>query len=781
MSGAPTVGPWTEFQGAGNGPSAAPAPPAAGPWTRFQGNSGAMAPSADASGAQPSAPPETAGRVAGLGLRALWTGAAGMVGTTDGLIERGVDAVPHVLSDVEHGDFREAGQDAKEAIEGPPSKPYDGPQLSDFVHPSRWQQAAEYFANKAGLPAPATPGERIASAAVGALPALAMTPEDPEAAAGDIGLLGRAWEAAKVAAPVMASGATAQLVKEDGGTPAEQLLAGLGVGAGIPLAGSGAAAALRGLVRGGPEKGAAMRTVLDSFHDEGLEPTAAQASGRRWVGHVEKTVSRLPGGGPLEAAGEAQRRSLGNTVDEIVQNLTGQTHITPTSTGEAIERGLKGAAKQMKADASAAYDKVDSLVHPDTPVAPLMFEAALDKLTHVPPGAENLAEQLISPKVKALRAAFYNDVGVPPEAVPAESAAPASTGAPGYDVATIGTHEGPKFVITQNREPYIPQGADRPQWFDSEEEAAGAIPNGPASSAPESVASEAAAEPFPAAAQTRTLPYATLRALKSQLGNSINWSPFATDTDNGSLKLLWKALRVDMNNAAANTSPEAQRAVDDANALYSVNMKKQRILERVLRRQGGPEAIYNSLYRSTKEGPTKIRAVLNAVDQPTRDLIAGAVIRRMGLANPNAQDLAGDVFNPDTFLTRWNQMNPEARDALFSTIPGKYKNAVNALAKNIERIKNTSHVLDNASGTGKAWAHNAWLAELVSSVPMALFAPHFAAEQLVAGLGVGGGNWALAKALTSPAAVRWLATNTTLPRSLAPVLAAQATRSKPQP
>jgi hypothetical protein len=631
------------------------------------------------------APPSTSwGRAAGLDARSLLAGAAGLAGAVGTGYED--------MADVATGN--------PAAVAG--AKPYQGPRLSDFVHPERWQQAAEYFADKAGLPAPRTAGEKESSAIVSALPSAVLSPEVPIAGMVSAG----------------ASGGASEYVRQQGGSPTEQVLAGLAAG-GAPTIAAGAAGLARGVVRGGAGSGAAVRQVIDDFAQHGMTPTVGQATGGRVLTGVERMVSATPGGeGVMEHAAAAQRDALSNHVDQIVQNLTGRSDLSPTTAGQAIQSGLKGAAKQAKADAGAVYDKVDQLVPPSTPVAPTRLGATLERLTKPAPGAENLSEQLVSPTIKAYKAAFDRDTS----ADAAQAAAP---------------------------------------------EAAAPTP-------------ETASAAEPPARTPGSMPYSTLSALKAQLGGKINWSPFATDPENGALKQLWQAVRGDMNDAASGISPEAKQAVDDANSTYTALRGKQKILEGVLNKQGGPEAVYNSLINSGKQGATKIRAVLSAVDEPTRRLIAGSVIKRLGQATPGLQNAAGDVFSADTFLTNWNRLSPEARDALFSQLPDNYSKNLTQLAKNIERLKASGRVLSNPSGTARAWGHNLWLADLLSSVPMMLVSPHVAAGELASGLGVAGGAWGAAKILTSPRAVRWPASETTIPRSLPPALAAAFARNRQQ-
>ena len=97
------------------------------------------------------APDETVARVAGLAARGLATGAAGVP-----------NAVSISRRSSRHGaqggsadcarDAPETGSDPPDATSAPapPSHVPQKPRLQDFVHPDKWQAAAEYFADKAG-------------------------------------------------------------------------------------------------------------------------------------------------------------------------------------------------------------------------------------------------------------------------------------------------------------------------------------------------------------------------------------------------------------------------------------------------------------------------------------------------------------------------------------------------------------------------------------------------------------------------------------------------------
>jgi hypothetical protein len=75
---------------------------------------------------------------------------------------------------------------------------------------------------------------------------------------------------------------------------------------------------------------------------------------------------------------------------------------------------------------------------------------------------------------------------------------------------------------------------------------------------------------------------------------------------------------------------------------------------------------------------------------------------------PSAQNAAGTAFNPDTFLTNWGKISPEAKDALFGA-----QGSTKSLRRSLDSLEDTasttrkSTIFRNPSGTAEAAGH-AW-------------------------------------------------------------------------
>jgi hypothetical protein len=256
------------------------------------------------------------------------------------------------------------------------------------------------------------------------------------------------------------------------------------------------------------------------------------------------------------------------------------------------------------------------------------------------------------------------------------------------------------------------------------------------------------------AAGSESLPYSVLKKLRTKIGEQIEWGPFSTDTANGQLKRLYSSLTADMSNGAASVSPKAAAAVRAANTAYAASKEEQKVLNAVLQKAGGPEKVFASLISGTREGATTIKQVLTAIDQPSRNLLAASALQRMGRATPGAQDAAGGVFSVETFLTNWNRMSGEARQALFGQLPGNYAASVTQLAQNVERLKAYQKVLPNASNTAQAAL---WGGELASGITAVLTGNVFLAAKIAA---LPAGTKLLSTAMTNPQTVKWLVTET---------------------
>jgi hypothetical protein len=560
------------------------------------------------------------------------------------------------------------------------------PQPKDEPAPSA-AGAMERGANAFGLPKPETPGERIGSAAISSLPSAILAPEAP--IAGAVGsLLG---------------GASAQTAKEAGANPLVQ--AGVGMlGGSLPAVGAGiAGAGTRALIRGGAEGQSAMQSRLTDAATTGANLTAGQASGSSTLQYLEGAISKLWGGGPINKAAEGQTASLEDHVNHIVGNLSQGSEVSPTGAGTAIVKGIGDvktpgtAFGNMHAQEKAAYDKLDTLVHPTTPIDMSGTQATLDKLAAPTPGAENTTAALKSSKISSLRDKLRADLEASQE--------------PG------GAAQKPVYVAGGNP-PALPSGS---------------------------------------------LPYSAARAIRSDIGNSIDWGFAPADpATNGALKQVYGSLTGDLKDGASAVSPEAAAAATNANKIYGANQASREALAPIVDKAGGPEAVYQAATNGTKQGATKINQVMGAIGPDQQKIVQATVLSRLGRALPSAQNAEGSAFNSGTFLTNWSKLDPAAKDALFgaSGKPGDLRNSLDSLSSTISNIRSGTK-LRNPSGTGEAVGHTAGGVALWEGVNHALQGNYLPLAGAIGGVAA---NNLMARALTNPSTAKWLARTTAMPK-----------------
>ncbi len=602
------------------------------------------------------APPETAGRVGGLGVRAL---------------AKGVADIEDAPTNVAHGIYSAGVYLGKKlGIVDPNYQVPSVDQVNAAMGRHSAAEGAQYLADKAGLPTPVTTGERVSSAAVEALPSAVFAPEAPIAGAVSAGL----------------GGAASQTVAESGGGPLAQTIAGLAGGVGPSLG----AATVRGLARGGAAGQAAMQARMADAAANNIDLTVGQATGARLPQAIESASGRLWGGGSIEHATEKQTAALGSRVEGIVDQLAQGGDVSPTGAGTAINQGGEATLASMKSAEKAAYNKVDSLVPQDHPVDVSGTLAKLDQLATPTPGAVNSTGALVSSKVAGLRDNLRADLAA----------------------------------------------------------------NGGA-----------------------TIPYSAARALRTAVGNAVDWGFAPSDpVANGALKQAYGALGDDIHAGVSAVSPEAAQAATDAKALYAANSERRDFINSVINKAGGPEQVFTQALNGTKQGATKISGVLSALDPGQQNLVRATVLDRLGKALPGQQNAVGDAFDASRFLTNWAKLAPEAKDAIFgaSGTAGSLRSGLDSLSKTIANIRSAGTVLANPSGTTKSLGHSVGLWSLLGEgVASAL--GHGAAP-LIGGAGVIGGNMVLSRALTNPRVVNWLARSTNLPAAALPAAVTQLSR-----
>lgn len=268
-----------------------------------------------------------------------------------------------------------------------------------------------------------------------------------------------------------------------------------------------------------------------------------------------------------------------------------------------------------------------------------------------------------------------------------------------------------------------------------------------------------------ASAQTGTLPYASVKKLRSLVGQEIEAGALVSDAPQAAWKRLYGALSTDLADAATAAGPAAEQAWKKANDFTKSELGKIEQLQKIVGKDS-PEKIFQAAMSGSREGPTVIGRVMTALPQEDRREVAGAVLRRMGQANPGAQDAAGQAFNSETFLTNLSKMSPEARNVIFKdTGVTGVQDRVKLLAEMASNRRDGANYLKNPSGTATV-AGQIGLASALSG-GMATAATTGNLIPLAGAVGVPVIANGVARAVTSPSLVRGFAEETVLPSGAA--------------
>ncbi len=245
------------------------------------------------------------------------------------------------------------------------------------------------------------------------------------------------------------------------------------------------------------------------------------------------------------------------------------------------------------------------------------------------------------------------------------------------------------------------------------------------------------------------LPFDALKKFRTKVGDLMKDPSLIStrDIQSGDLKRLYSALSQDMEYAAKQAGPQAHAKWRAANKYYEVSLvKKVPILEGILKK-GYDEEAFGLAMRASKEGGSRLRALRRQLDNEQWGAVAGTVFNKLGKATPGAQDATGKAFSVQTFLTNWNRLAPEAKQALWAgtrhqELYHELDNFARVVSdmKNVERMVNTSKTgstlmffgllqsIGAASG-GVTGGVSGAAAGMAASAPV-LIAPYYAAKLL---------------------------------------------------
>ena len=284
-----------------------------------------------------------------------------------------------------------------------------------------------------------------------------------------------------------------------------------------------------------------------------------------------------------------------------------------------------------------------------------------------------------------------------------------------------------------------------------------------------------------------TLPFEAVRKLKTQLGAQIENSIFgAQNVSEAEQRRIFGGIAEDIKAFIKTQGVDAEKAFNNWNK-WEINYHKEAAaLRSVLGKNGGRDKVYKAAFAGVNEGPTIIKSVYNNLDKGARDALTSAwLVRSMKVANKNDPDEAslGQMFG------NYRNMSDEAKEVMFAPEVRAQLDKLNSAARTI--LKSEKDFGMKASGQGGTFGAQAPLyAGMTATSGLAGLATSGgdASTALLAALsGVATtafGSYRLAKYMTNPKTVRWMASNANLPPSALPTainLLAQEARKAQDP
>lgn len=162
------------------------------------------------------------------------------------------------------------------------------------------------------------------------------------------------------------------------------------------------------------------------------------------------------------------------------------------------------------------------------------------------------------------------------------------------------------------------------------------------------------------------IPWQVVENVRDQVGKILG-SRGTDALPHGTAKGLYKALLKDMGATAADTSDEAAKAWTSARRYHSrhIDYVRDHLGKIAAAADRNVEKIFTDLEAGRLSDVVKIR---QGMDPETWGGVRDVILQRMGIASPAMRRIGDEVFSPETFVRRYNQLrknSPEVIDFIF--------------------------------------------------------------------------------------------------------------------
>lgn len=248
--------------------------------------------------------------------------------------------------------------------------------------------------------------------------------------------------------------------------------------------------------------------------------------------------------------------------------------------------------------------------------------------------------------------------------------------------------------------------------------------------------------------------YSELKALRSQIGRKLSNNELVSDIPRAELKQLYGAITKDIKTIAAEKG--ALQQYTRANNFSRAGHKRiDDFVERIANKTD-LEKIFNAVTKGG-EGSQVVNSFKRSMKPEEWEVVVSNVIRKLGKPTAGNQQVSGDGFSVNSFVTQWNKLG-KAKGALFSGSKqlNEYRTNLDRVARVAQSFKDDTVAQANPSGSGVFAANvgtaGGAAASLVAGEPVT-------AVSLISLVGL---NNRAAALMANPRFVRWLAQSTKL-------------------
>jgi hypothetical protein len=178
-----------------------------------------------------------------------------------------------------------------------------------------------------------------------------------------------------------------------------------------------------------------------------------------------------------------------------------------------------------------------------------------------------------------------------------------------------------------------------------------------------------------------------------------------SDIDETHVRRLYEAMSKDLETAATAKSPEALKAMKNADAYWRAGKERIKSTANLIGAKASEESVYQSLIRMAQTKGSQ--ADFNKLAQVRRSMPAeewedftATFIANMGKPKPSATGQIAEIgFSPESFVTNWKSLSDQAKAIMFySTGKAEWAKAMDDLAAVTGSLKNVE-ALAGHSGT----------------------------------------------------------------------------------